>query len=172
VHYLVGYAARGQGLYDDAIAAFQRALAIQPDGVDVIANLGYIAYERGNNTEAEALLRRAIALDEKHFPAHYDLGRLLVRLKQYDEALTVLRRGVTLGTDDPGIHYQLFIALSRLKRKDDAERELFLFKSLEEKRKQRKRGEDSTEGTATDEQLPPPDAGLAPSTGKPSPGPD
>jgi tetratricopeptide (TPR) repeat protein len=152
IHYLVGYAARAEGLYDDALAAFQRALAIQPNNADVLANLGYINSERGHYDEAEKLLRQALALNGEHFPANYDLGRLLTRLKRYDEALPILEHGASLSALDPGIHYQLFLTYSRLKRKTDADRELAVFKRLEEARK---KGDTSMEGSATVEPSPP-----------------
>ncbi|HEY1404721.1 MAG TPA: tetratricopeptide repeat protein, partial [Pyrinomonadaceae bacterium] len=68
-------------------------------------------------------------------PAHYDLGKLLMRLRRYDEALSIFERGLALNDSDPGIHYQLFTVYSRLKRKPEAERELAVFKRLEEARK-------------------------------------
>jgi tetratricopeptide (TPR) repeat protein len=109
--------------------------------------------ERGRYDEAEKAFRRAVSLDAKHFPAHYDLGRMLVRLKRYAEALPILEHASTLSATDPGIHYQLFTAYTRLKRKDDAERELALFKKLEEARK---KDESSPGGSATSDQPVPP----------------
>jgi tetratricopeptide (TPR) repeat protein len=148
----VGYAARAEGLYDEALIAFQRSLAIKANNADVLANLGFIYSERGQYADAEKFLRQALAIDGKHFPANYDLGRLLARLKRYNEALPILEFGATLSTSDPGIHYQLFLTYSRLKRKPDAERELAIFKRLEGARKQ---GETSMEGSATVEPPPP-----------------
>jgi predicted Zn-dependent protease len=77
-------------------------------------------------------LRRAIALDPNAFPPHHDLGRLLVKLRKYDEALPVLQRGAGLNKQDPGVHYQLFLAYSRLRRKTEADKELAIFKALDE----------------------------------------
>lgn len=131
LYYLTGYAARAEGLYDEAIVSFNRSLALQPDNADVITNLGFIASQRGESKEAERLLRKAISLDPNNFPAHHDLGRLLVKLKRFDEATPVLERGVLLNKSDAGIHYQLFTAYSRLKRRADAERALAKFKEIE-----------------------------------------
>jgi tetratricopeptide (TPR) repeat protein len=132
LYFLLGYVARAEGQYDDAVTAFKRALQMQPDNPDLLGNLGYIASQRGENVEAERLLRRAIALDPNAFPPHHDLGRLLVKLKKYDEALPVLQRGAGLNKQDPGVHYQLFLAYSRLRRTADADKELALFKELDE----------------------------------------
>jgi Flp pilus assembly protein TadD len=128
---LIGYAARAEGLYDEALVSFNRALVLQPDNADVITNLGYIASQRGESQEAERLLRKAITLDPNNFPAHHDLGRLLIKLKRFEEAVPILERGVALNGLDAGIHYQLFTAYSRLKRKADAELALAKFKEIE-----------------------------------------
>jgi tetratricopeptide (TPR) repeat protein len=145
-HYFVALAARGRGDYDLAEASLRKSLTLQPDNPDALAQLGFILGERARFAEAEQLLRRALVVShDRHFVAHYDLGRLLVKLRRYDEAIPVLERGATLNARYPGIHYQLFLAFSRLKRKEAADRELALFKQLEQESKSRPRGDYSTE---------------------------
>jgi hypothetical protein len=73
-------------------------------------------------------------------------------LKRYEEAVPLLESAARMSNNDPGIHYQLFTAYSRLKRKTDAERELALFKQLEETRKKE---EGMSGGSATEETNPP-----------------
>jgi Flp pilus assembly protein TadD len=149
VWYFVGISARGRGDFDVAEGALRSSLALKGDNVDALAQLGFVVGERGRDAEAERILRRALALDAKHFFASYDLGRLLVRARRYEEAITILRGAVTLRERDPGVHYQLFIAYSRLKRAADAERELALFRKLDEERKARRNegGEERIEDT-------------------------
>jgi Flp pilus assembly protein TadD len=112
---------------------------LQPNNVDALAQLGFIVGERARYEEAELLLRRAIKLGDKHFYAHYDLGRLLVKTGRYAEATPLLERAGLLKPNNPDVHYQLFLALVRLKRKDDADREMALFKKLDEQRKLREK---------------------------------
>jgi Flp pilus assembly protein TadD len=69
----------------------------------------------------------------------------LVRARRYSDALPPLERAAALRREDPGVRYQLFTAYARLGRKDDAERELSLFKRLDEERKRRR-----TEGVAAE----------------------
>jgi Flp pilus assembly protein TadD len=144
-HYFVGIAARGSADFAASEAALRKSLALRPDNPDALAQLGFIVGELGRFEEAEKLLRRAAALADKHFYAHYDLGRLLVKTRRYEEAIPVLERGAALKPSNPGVHYQLFMAFSRLKRKEDADRELALFKRLEEERKKRPRDEDDVQ---------------------------
>lgn len=131
LNYLKGYSARAEGLYDEAIAAFEKALTISPNNPEVLSNLGFIANERGDAVRAEKILREVLRLDAKNFSAHYDLGRLLIKQKKLDEAVTVLTRGAALNKTDPGLRYQLFIAYSRLKQKAKADQMLAEFKRLE-----------------------------------------
>jgi tetratricopeptide (TPR) repeat protein len=126
-----------------------------------LANLGFLALERADQVEAERLLRRALELDRDNYPAMYDLGRLLIRGRRYDEALTFLKRGAELAPDDPGVHYQLFLVYSRAKQKPDADRELALFKKLEEARKANQGG---MMGSATNETPVVPDSLRSPPT--------
>jgi len=160
LYYLIGYAARAEGLYDEAIDYFNRSLKVQPGNADVLTNLGYIASQRGQFVEAEKFLRNAIALDKDNFPAHYDLGRLLIKLKRNEEAATILERGIKLNDKDPGVRYQLFTAYTRLKRKAEAERELAIFKNLDDSRRQRALTPLGTNAkgaeTATEAEAPPP----------------
>jgi len=121
---------------------------LQPDNAVTLANLGFLALERADQAEAERLLRRALEIDRDNYPAMYDLGRLLIRGRRYDEALTLLKRGADITPDDPGVHYQLFLIYSRLKQKPDADRELAVFKKLDEARKANQGG---TMGSATRE---------------------
>jgi Flp pilus assembly protein TadD len=147
-------------VYDVAEASFRRALALEPANSDALAQLGFILGERGQLAEAEQLLRRARALQPGHFYANYDLGRLLVKAGRYDEAIPVLQHAAELRPNNASVHYQLFLAFSRLKRKDEAERELALFRRLDEERKARERSgqatEDEIEDGARDAQSPTP----------------
>lgn len=142
-HYFLGVAARSRGDYNLAENEFRKALSLEPDNVNALAQLGFIVGERDRFSEAERLLRRAIAINNKHFYAHYDLGRLLAKSKQYEQALPLLQEAAALKPGNASVHYQIFIALSRLQRKDEAERELTLFKRLDDQRKAR--GQDDEE---------------------------
>src|SRR4030095_1945993 len=147
----LGYGARAEGQFDLAKTAFEKSLELQPDNPVTLANLGFLALQRADQIEAERILRRAWERDRENYPAMYDLGRLLIRTKRYDDALNILKRGAELSPDDPGVHYQLFLIYSRLKQKSDADRELAVFKKLEEARKANQGG---MMGNATNDPLP------------------
>ncbi len=131
LNYLKGYTARAEGLYDEALVAFENALLISPNNAEVLSNLGFIANERGDVVKAEKILREVLFFDGKNFSARYDLGRLLIKQKKYAEAVPILETGADLNKNDPGIRYQLFIAYSRLKQKEKANATLAEFNRLE-----------------------------------------
>ncbi|PWT79653.1 MAG: hypothetical protein C5B44_06535, partial [Acidobacteria bacterium] len=136
-HYFMGIAARANANYELAETELRKSLELEPDNVNAVAQLGFILFELNHVNEAESTLRRAITINDKHFYANYDLGRLLVKSRRYDESLPILQRAAALKPNNPPVHYQMFIVFTRLKRKDEADRELAVFKNLEEARKRR-----------------------------------
>ncbi len=76
------------GRGDDARAALDRALALDPGHVAANNQLGILLREQGKFAEAEEAYRRALAADPTHALAHYNLGVLLdVYLRRPAEAL-------------------------------------------------------------------------------------
>jgi tetratricopeptide (TPR) repeat protein len=138
IHYFAAIAARGLGNYDVALAELRKSLALQPNSADALALSGAINFDRANTVAAEKQLRRALVFSPQHFNAHYDLGRLLVKSNRYAEALPFLEVAAKLQPTSPDVHYQIFLALSRLKRKADANRELELYRQLQQRGKSEK----------------------------------
>ena len=62
---------------DDARAALDQALAIDPGHAAANTQLGILLREQGKFHEAEAAYRKALATDPNHALAHYNLGVLL-----------------------------------------------------------------------------------------------
>jgi tetratricopeptide (TPR) repeat protein len=77
-----------EGRKDDARAALDRALAIDPGHAAANTQLGVLLREQGKFHEAEQAYRKALATDPKHALAHYNLGVLLdIYLRKPAEAL-------------------------------------------------------------------------------------
>ncbi|HUQ52024.1 MAG TPA: tetratricopeptide repeat protein [Gammaproteobacteria bacterium] len=76
------------GRRDDARAALDRALELEPGHAQANTQLGIMLREDGKFVEAEAAYRRALATDPEHALAHYNLGVLLdIYLRRTAEAL-------------------------------------------------------------------------------------
>jgi tetratricopeptide (TPR) repeat protein len=76
-----------QGRVDEAIAEFQRAIAVDPSYASPEFNLAY-AYERGERIdEAIAQYGKALQIDPRNVLGHNNLGVLYDKKGQYDDAI-------------------------------------------------------------------------------------
>jgi Tfp pilus assembly protein PilF len=95
-HYATALVAKGQNRLDDAIAAFQQVLALDPADVGASVNLGQAYLQQRRYPEAVAALRVAVASDSFNSSALYNLGIALTRSGQAAEGQKMLERFETL----------------------------------------------------------------------------
>ena len=79
----------------DAIAALQRALAIQPRAEAHFA-LGTLYFHQGEFDRASAALKAAVAAEPRLVDAHIALGSVFKAKRQLPEAIDALRRAIAL----------------------------------------------------------------------------
>lgn len=95
------------GHFAQAAAALERAVAQQPNAVD-LCNLG-VAYFRLQQLERAAqALQRALALDANHIDAQWNLGLVLIDAGEVEQGLALLGRAVTLRP--ASVSFQLTLA--------------------------------------------------------------
>jgi Flp pilus assembly protein TadD len=82
-----------------------------------------------------APLKRAVSLNPKSAEAFTLLGRSLIQLEQNEAALQALQEAVRLLPQDKSAHYLLMGLYQKLGRKEEAQREMQIFRALEEKEK-------------------------------------
>jgi tetratricopeptide (TPR) repeat protein len=105
-----------QGRYNDAVAAYQKAVALRPDDTAIMNNLGLSLADAGRYAEAEPLYRRALAINEKALGADHpsvatglnNLAGLHQSQGRYAEAEPLFKRALTirekaLGADHPSV---------------------------------------------------------------------
>jgi cytochrome c-type biogenesis protein CcmH/NrfG len=106
--YLLGLIARQQNRVEDAVAAFQRVLKIDPRDVGANVNLGQLYAQQRKYPEAIAALRVALAEEPYNGTALYNLGTALLRsgareegqrLMQQFQALRASGAATTVGTN-------------------------------------------------------------------------
>jgi predicted O-linked N-acetylglucosamine transferase (SPINDLY family) len=110
--------AGGQG--DEAIAAYRRAIQIEPDYVDAHFSLGIVLQAGGHRDEAIAAYRQAIGIRADYAEAHSNLGIALVDAGQRDEAIAAYRRAIGIKPDYADAHYNLGVALQAKGERDEA----------------------------------------------------
>ncbi len=107
-HYVLGLLAKAQNKPVEAVAAFQKVLAIDPQDVGANVNLGQLFAQQRKYPEAVAVLRTALAAEPYNTTALYNLGTALIRSGQREEGQKIIQQfqalrergsGTTLGTN-------------------------------------------------------------------------
>ena len=99
--------------FDEAAAAYRRALEIDPYMVPALINLANIHYARDEIAEAQALYERAIALENDVFEAHFNLGNIFHDLGRYLEAQACYRDTLALNPAFADAHFYLAVTLEK-----------------------------------------------------------
>lgn len=101
-HYILGLIAKAQNRTDDAIAAFQRVLKLDPRDVGANVQLGQLYAGAKNYPEAIKVLRTAVEVDPYNTTALYNLGLALTRSQQAEEGKQTIARFQELRTKGTG----------------------------------------------------------------------
>jgi tetratricopeptide (TPR) repeat protein len=97
-----------------AIQAYQRAIAINPNHVDALINVGMLFYEEGELESAAGSFLRAVAVDADSAVAHFNLGSVLEELGQLETSRKHLRVAVRLDPNHADAHYNLAFVCDRM----------------------------------------------------------
>lgn len=92
---------------DEARAAYQRAIELDPDHSDAHVNLGRMLHEEGAPLAAQQHYRRALETDPAHPTAAFNLGVALEDLGRLNEARNAYIRALELDPDNADAHYNL-----------------------------------------------------------------
>ena len=103
-----------QGRLDDAIAAYQQALARAPRYAAAHYNLGRADRTKGEIAAAAECFRRAVDSDPEHARAVAALGQVLQTLGRAEDAVPFLKRAIALIPDDADLYCDLGNALQAL----------------------------------------------------------
>jgi Tfp pilus assembly protein PilF len=99
--------------FDEAAAAYRRALEIDPYLVPALINLANIHYARDEIAEAQALYERATTLEPDVFEAHFNLGNIYHDLGRYVQAQGSYRQALHLNPTYPDAHFYLAVTLEK-----------------------------------------------------------
>jgi tetratricopeptide (TPR) repeat protein len=108
------------GRNEEAVATYQRALALQPDLSEAQANLGIALMRLARFAEAVQSLEIALRSKPDDFQILDVLGSALSQDGRQEEAVRILRRALTLRSDHAPTHHILGNALVLLERPDEA----------------------------------------------------
>jgi tetratricopeptide (TPR) repeat protein len=119
-HGCLGEALRAQGRFDEALAEYRTAIAINPQYVAALINYGAVLGLVGRTGEAIAPLRTAVRLQHDDVDAHNGLGLALALEGHLNEALEQFEIAVLLDPGSVEAHMSLGRTLGNLGRLDRA----------------------------------------------------
>lgn len=117
---LLGMLLHLRGNYDDAMARYEQALALEPAAIDVLLKRSSLWFEKEQLTQAHADFDSAIRLDPNHPDIYCHRGQLHMLQNELSAAIADLRMAVKL---DPGsmlAAIQLGMALHRNQQPTEA----------------------------------------------------
>jgi tetratricopeptide (TPR) repeat protein len=116
----LGLISTKQGRMNDAIADFQRALAISPDHLVALQNLGNAYRTTGNWPEAQQVLEHAVQVAPQDAESNYALAMTYAPQGDTDRAYQYLQRALKIRPDYPEALNNLGVLLLRTQRVDEA----------------------------------------------------
>jgi adenylate cyclase len=110
--------------YEQAIAFMEKAVALDPNDANRMAQLAFVLTQAGRPAEAAVLLNKAMRLNP-YYPAWWltSLGRVHRLTGHYDEAIAVFKRVKGRTPGDLAAPTELLAAYSEAGRQADAEGE-------------------------------------------------
>lgn len=116
----LGVALQTLGRYDEAMAQYERLLAVDPRHALAHSNLSSVFRLLGRNEEAVAAATRAVAIDPTYADAYNNVGTALHALDRDEEALNWFAKAVHLKPDDSKAPSNIGVVLRELGRLDEA----------------------------------------------------
>ena len=124
--YYLGHLYKLKGDPTASIAAFNRALELQPDDVPTLIWVGEGDLDQGKPDQAQPLFEKAISLQPRSVAAQYGLGRAALAKQDYAHAVEYLERALSLDPLATIIHYPLAMAYRGLGNQEKAQTHLSL----------------------------------------------
>ncbi len=117
---ILGAAHKANGQLNDAIVAYDRALALKPDGADICFNMGVALQEQGKLEDAIAAYERALAVKPDFADAYNNMGVTLQEQGKLEDAIAAYERALSLKPDDADTYNNMGVTLQEQGKLEDA----------------------------------------------------
>jgi tetratricopeptide (TPR) repeat protein len=115
-----------RGRYDDAVAAFEQALALEPDRVRAIRGKALCLSQLGKAQEALAYAEKAVELARYPGLSYATLGLVLHRLGRREDAEKAFQLGLENTPDDFRVYYNFACYWAEVGDEEECRRHLAL----------------------------------------------
>ncbi len=116
----LGVSLHRAGALDEALALYERALAVAPDNAPLLENMSGLLLMRHRLSEASALLERLLKLDPRGVRHWLNLAGALDAQARGSEAVAAYRQAILLQPNNAGAFNGLGNALANLGRLDES----------------------------------------------------
>lgn len=100
--------------YDEAIQAYQQAVATDPEHADAWCNLGTVFYNQERRARARECFERTLQLEPEHLEGHLNMAALLEEARQPAAALRHYKRALAADPLCADTHVSLALVYGRL----------------------------------------------------------
>jgi tetratricopeptide (TPR) repeat protein len=118
--YIVGVGLSQLGRSDDAEVMLRRGLNLEPDNVDLVAQLGIVLADQGNLSEAKKHVSGAIARRPGDYHLLVAASHVFSTTGDTTQALQFAQKATDLNANVPETHFSLGLAYLELSRSDEA----------------------------------------------------
>jgi tetratricopeptide (TPR) repeat protein len=106
--------------YDEAIAAFQKTIEIDPKDARAYYNMGFSYGKQEKYDEAIAAFQKAIEIDPKDAMTYYNMGISFGKQEKYDEAIAAFQKAIKIDPKDAMAYYNIGISFGKQEKYDKA----------------------------------------------------
>ena len=119
-HVELGKSCLGADLMDKADRAFDKAMSISPDDVNIRADIGEAYLEKGVYDKAESAFGSAIDIKPENIHLYNRMAIALRKQGKHADAINLYVKALNIAPEDEGLYYNLARALSESGKKDKA----------------------------------------------------
>jgi arylsulfatase A-like enzyme/Tfp pilus assembly protein PilF len=112
-HFSLAYALRELGKDREAIAHYEKALALRPDYVEALNSLGLTLVHAGRIDDAIARYEQALKIKPDYVQAHNNLANVLERTGRHAQAIEHYEQALRIQPDFMDAHFNLALALEQ-----------------------------------------------------------
>ncbi|MGE5584453.1 MAG: tetratricopeptide repeat protein [Bacillota bacterium] len=104
----------GRGRLDDAQAAFEAAIALDPENAQARNKLGVVLAHKGRLDEARVRFEEALALNPRFAAAMSNLGNIYKEKKMLDRAVEFYKMALSVEPDHATAHHNLGVVYRQM----------------------------------------------------------